>query len=115
MATIPGTGKWVARGVHEKTWTPMTFSGTDVGTPLDAVALPTKTCHVSGTPGSGGAVTIEGSNDNTNWSTLKDMTGTALVIGVGVFSILDNPRYIRPRVTGGDGTTSLSVVIESVR
>jgi hypothetical protein len=115
MATVQGAGTWRARGVHEKIWTPMTFSGADVGTPLDAVALPTKTAQVFGTLGAGGAVTLEGSNDGVNWNTMKDMSGAAMVLGLGVSSILDNPRFIRPRVTAGDGTTSLTVIVESVR
>lgn len=62
----------------------------------------------SGTFGSGGSVVIEGSNDATNWFALSPPALTA----AGSFASLgaqEFPRYYRPHVTAGDGTTSISI------
>jgi len=64
--------------------------------------------QVTGTFGSGGSVQMEGSNDGTNWVKLSP---TALV-AAGLFAALgvnERPRFIRPHVTAGDGTTSLNI------
>jgi len=43
---------------------------------------------------------------------LTDPQGTALSFTAGGLStILQNPKYVRPNVTAGDGTTSLTVAI----
>jgi hypothetical protein len=74
----------------------------------------TKSAHATGTFGVGGSVAIEGSNDGDNWFALtKDDASTAIALtaaspGAG---ILENTLYIRPRVTAGDGTTALRVII----
>jgi len=77
---------------------------------------PTKSVHAVGTFGAGGSVAIEGSNDGTNWAVLRDGTGTdiALTAATIVRDILENTRFIRPRVTAGDGTTSLNVIISGM-
>jgi hypothetical protein len=55
---------------------------------------------------------IEGSNDGTNYHTLNDPQGNALdIAALKIEQILEVTRYIRPRVTAGDGTTSLSVTM----
>lgn len=62
-----------------------------------------------GTWGVGGSVQLEGSNDGNHWAKLSPAALTA----DGVFAPLGNnevPKYIRPHVTAGDGTTSLTVI-----
>lgn len=73
---------------------------------------------------SGAAVTMQGSNDpraelgNANyasaeWFVLQDNTGTNIVIansGDGKV-IAQSPRFIRPKLDGGDGSTNLKCVI----
>lgn len=64
--------------------------------------------QVTGTFGTGGSVKLEGSNDGVNWVGLSP---TALA-AAGFFGALGNgehPKYIRPNVTAGDGTTALTV------
>lgn len=64
--------------------------------------------QVTGTFGAGGSLTIEGSNDGTNWSILSDPQGNPLTFTTGrIEQALELPRYVRPRVTAGDGTTNL--------
>lgn len=61
--------------------------------------------HIIGTIG-GATVTIEGSNDGTNWLTLNHPGGalsfTALTAALK--QVLERPRYIRPNITGGAAT-----------
>ena len=70
---------------------------------------PDKTVHVTGTFGTA-TVTIQGSNDGTNFTNLVDPQGNALSFtATGIEQILENPEYIRVNRTSGDGTTDVSV------
>lgn len=63
----------------------------------------------TGTFGAGGSVRLEGSEDGTNWFALSPTALTA----AGLFAplgALEHPKYIRPSVTAGDGTTAITVV-----
>lgn len=63
---------------------------------------------VTGIFGTGGSVQIEGSNDGTNWFKLS----AAALTAAGLFTALgitERPKFIRPNVTAGDGTTALTV------
>lgn len=75
----------------------------------------TRSVQVAGTLGIGGSVSIEGSNDGTNYVTLTDSTGVALTFtAVGIKDILQNVRFLRPHVTAGDGATNFLVTILAV-
>ena len=72
-----------------------------------------KSVHVFGTFG-GATVTLQGSNESTptsgNAVGLNDPTQTTLSFtSKGLKQVLENPLYFRPLVTGGDGTTSLTI------
>lgn len=76
------------------------------------VEYPDRSVQVSGTFGAGGTVVIEGSNDGVNWSTLTDQLGNALSItSADIAPIMEVTRYIRPRVSAGDGSTNIAVTI----
>lgn len=108
MATRTASHAWLARGVCLSTWTGL-LNGDD-GSYLDAPTLPTKTLQVSGTFGTGGSVLLE----DENGAVLHNAGGTAIAVtAAGVVKVLENPRKIRPRVTAGDGTTLMTVVIVS--
>jgi len=87
----------------------------DTGQPYDASdAWPEKSVQVVGTFGVGGNVAIEGSNMLTSptWNGLTDPQGNLLEFTVSKLeAILENTVQIRPNVTGGDVTTSISVYI----
>lgn len=54
-----------------------------------------------------GTVTVEGSNDGTNWVALKDPTGAAISLAAGsnaMAVLLEHPVLIRPVVAGGTAT-----------
>lgn len=63
---------------------------------------------VTGTFGVGGSIRLEGSNDGVNWAPLSPAALTA----AGAFAplgVTEHPKFIRPNVTAGDGTTALTV------
>lgn len=54
-----------------------------------------------GTFGSGTAI-MQGSNDGTNWVTLKDITNTAVsTTAAALFEIETSAAYVRPDTSGG--------------
>ncbi len=55
---------------------------------------------------------LKGSNDGTNFFTLKDMDGNDVsVTAEGAGSIRDLPLYIKPTSSGGGGTQSVTVLL----
>jgi hypothetical protein len=93
----------------------VTWSGLlngDAGSAVDWVDFADRCFQVSGTFGAGGSLTIQGSNDGATWSTLADPQGTALTFtSARIEQALELPRYVRPSVTAGDGTTNLVVTL----
>jgi len=73
-----------------------------------------KSVQVSGTFGTGGKCVVEGSNfvSSPVWATLNDAQGSALeIIAAKIKQVLENTNQIRPNITAGDGTTSLTVTM----
>lgn len=72
-----------------------------------------RSIQVKGTFGTGGTLTIQGSNDGgTTWATLKDAFGTALAVtAAGIYQVTELAEMIRPNVTAGDGNTSLTCIL----
>jgi hypothetical protein len=88
----------------------------NTGTPLlpeHAADYQDRTVQITGTFGTGGSVSIQGSNDGgTTWATLTDPLGNALTFtAAGMKQITELPEQIRPSVTAGDGTTSLNIYL----
>src|SRR5690242_6657670 len=76
-----------------------------------------KTLQLDGTFG-GGSIQIQGSNDGVTWHPLSivDLVSGAYVLLTGLTvsnfaQLIENPRWIRPTVIGGDGTTAINVRI----
>ena len=113
--TITGVTDWINKGVMRTIWA--SFNSTGNGTQLEAPNLPDKTVTVYGSYVSGGGtILIQGSDVGGTgaWFTLADPQGTALSIATGkTEQILENPRYIRPRMSAQAATTSVNVVIIS--
>ena len=99
------------RGVNITTWAAVPNG--NQGLPQNCASYNDKCVQVSGTLGVGGSVNIEGSNDATNWVILHDPAGAALTLTAvpALKEILENPVYIRPNVTAGDGTTAFTVIL----
>ncbi|CAB4165266.1 hypothetical protein UFOVP821_32 [uncultured Caudovirales phage] len=97
-------------GVQLVTWSGL-LNGDD-GAPVELPTHADRSVQVTGTFGASGNVNIEGSNDGTNYATLSTPASVALAItAAGIKAVLELPRYIRPRVTAGDGTTALVVTL----
>lgn len=105
---------------------PMLWTGLvngDSGAPIEVSNLPDKCVHVYGTFGSGGSVTLYGSNNpadlvlepgagGATWVALTDPQGNAITkTALSIEQILENPLFMACKVTAGDGTTSLSVAV----
>lgn len=113
--------KWQTGGaakVYE--WTGL-LNG-DTGSPLRIPAHADITVSIlTGTLGAGGTVTWEGTLDDattpTQYGTLNKPDGTALTqAALGkINQILEHPLQLRPNVTAGDGTTSLTVRVHAVK
>jgi hypothetical protein len=92
------------------TWTGL-LNG-DTGSPVEGVDYSDRTVQISGTFGTGGSVTVEGSNDGSNYLALTDPQGNAITKTAAALEVIEEgPRYGRPNVTAGDGSTSLTVTV----
>ena len=98
------------------TWTPITTTNAD-GQIFAMPAYADRSVHVYGTFGAAAVLTIQGSNEAvpTQWVTLAaagDPAEDMVFLTAGgndIKQILEVTRFIRPILTGGDGTTSLTV------
>lgn len=84
----------------------------DQGAPVDLPAFADRSMQVVGTFGTGGSVSMEGSNDGINFAALSDPRGGALAITSARLEQVEDCAYrTRPSVTAGDGTTNLTVIL----
>ena len=83
----------------------------DDGEPVRLAVYSDRSIQVSGEFG-GASVTIGGSNDGETYHALTDTAGEPLTLTAGALKqIVELPVFLKPRVFGGDGTTSLKVVL----
>ena len=88
------------------------LANSNLGAPVDLVEFTDRSVQVEGTFGSGGTVAIQGSNDGTNFETLRDPSSTSLSLqAAGLHGILEMTGLIRPNVTAGDTSTALTVTM----
>jgi hypothetical protein len=87
----------------------------DTGIAVESGHLPDKHLQVIGTTWDSATLVIQGSNDGANWVTLKaaDSSSTTLSITTGSpeYTILSNPKLIRPSTSGGAGTADITISI----
>ena len=102
-----------AQDVAVTLWSPMVLS--DTATPVRLGLFSDRTVQVAGTFG-GATLALAGSNDGTNYVTLYDAQGSPLSFtGAGLKAIVELPVFIKPILSGGDGTTSLAVTLAGRR
>lgn len=95
-------------------WSPLTTTNAD-GQPASYAGSGQRTVQVTGTFGVGGTCVVQGSLDGVNWYQLNDPSGTPISFtAAGLKMIREEVVSVRPFVTGGDGTTSLTATM-SVR
>lgn len=107
LTELPNAGEgkaWVA------SWPNM--QNTDVGEVIEAWEFFDRSLQVSGTFGAGGSCALKGSNDKTNFVALTDPQGVAIAVTTaGIKAVTEVARQVRPEITAGDGTTSLTVTM----
>lgn len=92
------------------TWPAMTNG--DEGEAIELANFADRSVQVFGDFGTGGNVRIEGSLDGINYAPLTDPQGNNLDINTAkIEAIVELVRWIRPRITAGDGSTSLTVTM----
>ena len=100
--------------VVKVTWAAL--DNNDSGDPIALAQFSDRSVQVGGVLGAGGTVVIEGSNDGVTYYTLNDAFGNALSLSsLGLKSIAEITAWIRPRATGGDGTTAIVITMLASR
>lgn len=99
------------------TWTALLQSTSDTGQPFECPGASDRSVQLGGTLGTGGIALIQGSNDGTNWASLKDPQGNVITLDVigEIAQVAEITRWIRPSVSAGDGATSLTVTLVARR
>ena len=83
----------------------------DAGEAISFSQYTDKSVQVVGAFGVGGVLRFEGSNNGTNWAPLTDPQGNPLDFqATKIEMVSEATAWVRPRVTAGDGTTSLTVL-----
>lgn len=84
----------------------------DDGVPIQFGAFTDRSIQFVGTFGTGGTIVLEGSNDGVNYVTLTDPQANAISkTSASIEAISEATRYVRPRVTAGDGSTNLAAYL----
>lgn len=111
LGNVNGTNDFAAGWVLS--WGSVTgMANGDTGAPVSLPGHADRTMQVTGTFGSGGSVTLQGSNDGVNYYALNNPSGTAIAVtSAGIVACIEPVVWIRPAVTAGDGTTSLAVTV----
>jgi hypothetical protein len=92
------------------TWA-LTTANAD-GSPLEYTEFADKTWTAFGTWG-GATLTLQGSNDGTNWFSLTNAAGgtAATFTADGGKAVIETPRYVRPNLTTVGVGATVSVVL----
>ena len=102
---LDGNRSWLVK------WLTLTTTA-DTGVAITLPAHSDRSVHVVGTFSTGGTLSIQGSNDGTNFKILDDFQGNALTFtSTDLENISQACYYIRPFVSAGDGSTDLDVYL----
>ena len=119
MAVRDRTVERLGPNARRITWTGLTNATSDTGDPYAGSEDAIRLVQVTGTFGAAGTVLIEGSllSSLATYGQLHDTAGSDLSMGDSrVEQVQEGPITFRPRVSAGDGTTSLTVtIVESMR
>ena len=104
MATIIPVVNRTLQGAGSIAITTWTLGNADTGVQVSMSDMGDRSVQVEGTFG-GATVTVQGSNDNVNWETLRDPGTIVLTYTVaGLKQVLEMTIYIRVISAGGVGT-----------
>lgn len=104
MATVQGSTILSEARLYDASWGPFAANA-DVGTPITIPAhVRELTVQTVGSFGTALAIQLQGSNDNVNYSQLKDTSNTAIsMTDTSVVRWANPPRYVKPVATAGSG------------
>lgn len=92
------------------TWAGM--ANGDYGAVVELANFADRSVQVTGVMGVGGNVRIEGSLNGVDYAPLTDPQGSNLDMNTQkIEAITEVVRYVRPRVTAGDGSTLITVTM----
>ena len=116
MGTINGAVRDIGREGISRTITWETLTTTNpTGVAAEWCEYDKRCVSITGTFG-GATVTLQGSNDDTNYFTLTDQQTVAISkTAAALEQVNELPRFVKPVVTGGDGTTDIDVIITMLR
>lgn len=101
MATITPNENGPIGSARVVNWETMATGDTATAVTLQNLEGAVACVQISGTFG-GATVTFQASNDNTNWVTLKDISGTSVsVTAAGLVELSTSAVYVRPAISGG--------------
>lgn len=85
----------------------------DTSEPIELAEFQDRSVQVFGAFGAGGSVAVEGSNDGVNYAPLTNASGgLALTFTTaGLKQILEASRWVRLKVTAGDGSTNINASV----
>ena len=113
MGTITPLVTNPVRGITKVVWSSLTDADTALAVRLPHMAK--KSVQVDKTAGSPTCI-IEGSNDDTTFTTLNDPSLAALSFAAdGLSEILENPEHIRPAISIGTGTVTVTIIAHANR
>ena len=107
MPTIKAEVRAGDKKYQTVTWVNLLLN--DDGAAVGVSEFSDKTVQVLGVLGTTVA-TLEGSMNGIAWSDLT-LDGVNPIVGLGMFYVWENPKFIRPKNTGGDGTTDTTVIL----
>lgn len=114
MATRNAAASTPSTNVKLVVWSGL-LNGDD-GNPFELFDYADYTVQVGGTFGAGGTIVFQGSNDGATWFTLNDVQASAISkTSAAIEQVAEAPRYVRPAVTAGDGTTNLTCTLYARR
>lgn len=95
---------------HIISWTGL-LNG-DNGEAIEMPGSHIRSIHFTGTFSVGGTIVLEGSNDGVTFVTLTDPQANNISkTAEAIEQVQELTRYVRPRVTGGDGSTNLKAYL----
>lgn len=106
ITEVKGFGEYA----HVISWTGLL--NTDTGSPIEMPGSHIRSIHFTGTFSVGGTIVLEGSNDGVTYKTLTDPQANDISkTAEAIEQVQELVRYIRPRVSAGDGSTDLKAYL----
>jgi hypothetical protein len=110
MAVIQVVRTRLAGNVDQYVWSPL--ANGDTGQPVETFDFADASVEFAGTFGVGGTIVWQGGNIAGNYYTLTDAQAAVISkTGAAIEQVAEICRFVRPAVTGGDGTTALNATL----